>query len=248
MKRQLILTTTAAALLAGTTCVSAEPEKIDLAAIGADKWPLVDAGTAPMLDGLRNADAIPAPASGGYGFSADVTPEKGSFRLGVLMADLQVAANAGDAERTVRAASALLDGLVALEASDALVTAATQLVIALNTGTSTDAVARLGRPLLEPHIRAFVNDEGSTDYYALGDWSETLLLMLSARNDDASEPVAFAKQAQRFAERIGGNAEMPQGVQDALSVLADLGATEQPSARQIERGKQAIATLNSVLG
>jgi hypothetical protein len=210
--------------------------------------PLLDAGTAPVLAELDNAEDLAGPDAPGYGFGADVTPEKGSFRLGALLADLQVAANAGDADRTQRAARALLDGLVALEASDALVASATQLVVALANGAPPAAAAQLARPLLEPHVRAFVSAEGNGLYYDLGDWSETLTLVLAARAPDATDPVGMAKLAGSFAAALAADQAVPPGLADALATLAEVGATEAPTGRQIAAAKRALEVVNQLLG
>lgn len=248
MIRRTTLPLSVALLLASTAWVQADPAKIDISGVDLTKMPLLVSGTGPVLGTLKNADAISAAGAGGYAFSAGATPEAGSFRLGLLLADLQVAANAGDVKRTQAAADALLDTLVTLEASDALIASATQLAVALKQGVSTEAVARLARPLLEPSVRAFVTAQGKSQFFNLGDWSETLSLMLAARAPDSTDPVPFAKQATGYAADLAGDKAVSKGVLEALASLSEVGAATQPSARQIESAKQSLATLKSLLG
>jgi hypothetical protein len=247
--RKTTIGLTGVALASGLALAETPPAtQLDVSAIDLSQFPTENVGTQPILVGLNNAADIPATLSTNYGFSEGITPQQGSFRLGVLMADLQVAANAADKARTLVAAEALLNGLNTLGASNALVSSVTQLLSALHNDVSLQAVSQLAAPMLMPHIRAFIKTDGVQNFYLMGEWTETLSLLVAGRGEDSDIPIPEAKQAQDFSQSLAEAEAVPQGIKDALTTLTQIGQSETLNARQVQNAKKALNTLKTLFG
>lgn len=236
---------TAVALILASGALTAAPE-VDLTGVDTSAWPLMEAGTAPVLAGLTHLPGRPEGRA--YGFDAGTTPGQAAFRLGALMANLQVAANAGEVQATTEAARALVEGLVSLEAPDALVTSATNLVVALSNGAGPDAVAALAAPLLGPQLQAFLGAGEGALHYSLGQWAETLRLVLAAPAAGQGQSLGLARLAGGFSARLEAAGEVAPGVAAALATLGQVAGEDAPGPRQLDEARRAVDTLIAVAG
>ncbi|CAK0781086.1 exported hypothetical protein [Gammaproteobacteria bacterium] len=238
------------ALCLSTSCVAIAGEAvtgIDLSGIDFSKATVISVGTNGVLASLDNAGAV---ASGekmkNYGFSAGVSHEKGSFRLGVLLADLQVAANGGNKERTLATAKTLLEGLVALEAPNALVTSVAQLFTAIQHGADPKAVAQLARPMIYPFVKEFIEKEGHLQSFFMGEWAETVYLAASVIRDGKPGNMEIGLRGATFIRELQPGT--PTGVIDALKAVAEASKAEKPDARTADSVISAIEHLKDFLG
>ena len=185
-----------------------------------------------------------------YGFSASISKEKGSFRLGVLLADLQVALQAGNREVGQQASAALLQGLEALGAPAPLVDAAGNLSVALSGAVDAKTAEKLVRALLEPQLLAFVEAQGNANYYDLGQWVEAMYLSVAAKVADEKADVAtgLLAKANFFAKRFAGKTELPPGAHKALGELSELSAKPDLGQRELKLIESTTATLKNSLG
>ena len=185
-----------------------------------------------------------------YGFSANISKEKGSFRLGVLTADLQAALQAGNREVSQQASAALLHGLETLNAPAPLVNAAGNLSVALLGNIDMKATEKLISALLYPQLMAFIEAQGNTNHFYLGQWAETLNLSVAVKTADEKADVAtgLIAMASSFTKSLTGKAELPAGVFNALGELSALAAKPSLGPRELLMIQSATATLKSLLG
>lgn len=185
-----------------------------------------------------------------YGFSANVSKEKGSFRLGVLAADLQVALQAGNREVGQQASAALLQGLEALSAPAPLVDAAGNLSVALSGTIDAKTAEKLIPALLEPQLQAFVEAQGNANLYYLGQWVEAMHLSVAAKVADEKVGAAtgLLAQATFFAKRFAGKTELPPGAHKALGELSELSTKPDLGQRELKLIESTTATLKNSLG
>lgn len=182
-----------------------------------------------------------------YGFAAaGITKEQGSFCLGVLMTDLKVALQANDQVRTTAAIDALVTGLQQLKASEPLLRATLQLGAAHHAGMGTDALRRLGLPMIEPFIEAFVEQEGLVVHLRLGEWVESVRLALASA--DESKPAAATllltqmNPAAFFLSALQ-NAGLPAGGKAALETLKALANEPKLSNAHITQARTAVEQI-----
>jgi hypothetical protein len=252
--KNLSLTAAAIALLTAGAVSGAEKQgsSIDPSTVDLSRAQLLGVGTDPSLAmmGKRGGAYIAAAQDSSYGFASGISPERGSFRLGVLLADFQVAAQAGDKIRTIEAAKALSMGLAALDAPPALLQSAMNLTAALQRNVSLEAIAELARPLLLPHIKAFVQSEGQLTYLYLGEWTETVYLAASVGAQEGSAakvPVDLAGGAATFAKQLGKVEGTPPGAVKALEEIG-VAAVKDPGTREMQALQRATETLKGLMG
>lgn len=185
-----------------------------------------------------------------YGFSAGISKEKGSFRLGVLTADLQAALQAGNREVSQQASAALLYGLETLNAPAPLMNAVGNLSMILFGNIDMKATEKLISALLYPQLMAFVDTQGNTNHFYLGQLAETLNLSVAVKTADEKVDIAtgLIAMANSFTRSLTGKAELPAGVYKALGELADLAAKPSFGPRELLLIQSATMTLKSLLG
>jgi len=184
-----------------------------------------------------------------YGFSAGISKEKGSFRLGVLTADLQAALQAGNREVSQQASAALLHGLETLNAPAPLLDAAGNLAMLLGSEIDLHATEKLMSALLYPQLMAFIEAQGNASHYSLGQWAEMLSLSIAVKLSDEKADVAvgLVARASSFTKQLVGKAELPAGVYKALGELSDLSATANLGPRELQQMQTATTTLKNLL-
>lgn len=232
---------------AGAQSSSIDPKKVDLSTA---KVIGVGVGSALPSLGATAASSLDPQKNFSYGFTTGTSKEKGSFQVGVLLADLQVAAQAGDRDRTKAACTALLQGLVSLEAPMPLIMSVTNLLSAIEGGVDIGAVAQLARPLLYAHVKAFIEEQGKLTYLFLGEWNETLYLAatVAAKGGKENVPMDLAVRASTFSTELKGDSGLPSGAVKALDDIAQLAKDKTVEPREASRMLKAAETLKMLFG
>lgn len=217
------------------------------------KAKLLGVGAAGGIAGLKDKGAahVTIAKEGSYGFTSGISQEKGSFRLGILMADFQAATQAGDKDRSKDAALALMAGLTALDAPHALLQSTANLVSLVHKGNDLPAVGTTARLLLLPHVKAFVENQGQLTYFHLGEWSETLSLMAAvgtSTGNEASNITAYASQAGSFAATVGQAQSTAPRLLEVLKEIQEVGSAKEPGPRDLQHLQSAVQALKTLLG
>jgi len=161
-------------------------------------------------------------SSSAYGFTTGVSEEKGSFKLGVLMADLELAFKAGRKDLAQKAAEALVMGLGELGAPLPLMASAINLNTMISKGIALATIDKVAMPVFKPFIENFIQKEGKMAYLRLGEWVESIRLTYEHRDKKlASNLVKGGAMAEYFLNTLKG-ASLPQGVINSLKKLAEL--------------------------
>lgn len=185
------------------------------------------------------------PAAKGYAFTTGISEEKGSFKLGVLMADLRVSLAAGDRDKVTRSISSLTAGLAQLGAPAPLVASVVRMSIAVKSGVELDAVTKASLPVLEPFIDDFIEKEGKMTYLRLGEWAESTRLAALAgsqgKSDKAAEFIKKVNPASFFMSELKEKA--PSGVINSLKVIADMSGADVKE----KDVKSALKAVNDII-
>jgi len=256
LRSKLVVATIVGAMALVIGSPSAQEKKlkaIDLTGVDLSKAEIIGLGIGSSLAALdkRAGAQVAAPQGGAYGFQAGGSPEKGSFRLGLLLADFQAAAQAGNLVRAKETAAALLSGLTQLDAPEPLMQSASNLVSAVHRGVNLEAIAQLARPLLEPYIKAFVQDQGRLNYFYLGEWAETVRLAAAVGTTEGGTtpaPIGLIARAGLFSKEMAAVANIPPGVVRALDDMKQIAAAENIGPHELQKVLAASETLISLMG
>ena len=187
----------------------------------------------------------------GYAFATGVSEDKGSFKLGVLMADLKIAFNAGDKEKITTAVRSLATGLVQLGASTALIKSVANLGTAVKAGIDPDAVKKASLPVLEPFIEDFIEKQGKTLYLRIGEWTEAARLAALAGEQGKTEAIAgFIKKinpADYFMTALKDKGA-PAGAIASLKILAEMKSAEKIGVKEIKTALKAVDNIIKLMG
>lgn len=187
-------------------------------------------------------------SSTAYGFTTGISEEKGSFKLGVLMADLEATVRAGDREMVSKAARAIAEGFGRLGAPLPLITAVINLGSAINSGVDLQAINKAGLPVIKPFIEDFIAKEGKMSYLRLGEWVEST--RLAAAQGNMAVAVDFVKGvnfADYFLSELKDKG-LPQGVTDSLKEMAELGKKQNLDEKDIKTVLKAVSTISEIMG
>jgi len=194
------------------------------------------------------SDAAPDVA---YGFTSSVSEEKGSFKLGVLLADLKVSLNAGDRDRVTKAVRSLSAELVQLGASVPMVTSVVNLSTAVKAGMDLDSIRKASLPVLEPFIEDFIEKQGKMIYLRIGEWTESTRLAALAGEQGKTKAISdFVKEinpAEYFISELKDKGT-PPGAINSLKVLAEMKSKEKIGQREIKSALKAVNTIIQIMG
>jgi hypothetical protein len=183
-------------------------------------------GALSKMDDLKIfASKIKDTKTSAYGFSSGITKEKGSFKLGILMADLEVTLRSGDKGKTLDAIKSLIQGLEKLGAPESLLIAAINLNAAVQSGIDLKSINKASIPLIKPFIEEFIQKEGKMTYLRFGEWVETTKLTTEGANQQTA--LTFIKDmnlAETFLKEFKED-QMPKGVFTSLNAIAQLNST-----------------------
>ena len=181
-----------------------------------------------------------------YGFTTGISEEKGSFKMGVLMADLEATVRAGEREKVTKAVGALGEGLARLGAPLPLLTAVVNLGSAVHGGVDLSAVNRASLPIIKPIIEDFVAREGKMSYMRLGEWVEsTRLALMAAETDKIEAAEQFLKGynlAGYFVEEFKEKG-VPKAVFSSLQELSAIGNVKEPGKKEVKSALKALDTI-----
>ena len=185
------------------------------------------------------------PTAKGYAFTTGISEEKGSFRLGVLLADLRVSLGAGDRDKVTKSITSLTSGLAQLGAPAPLVASVVKMSRAVKSGVDLDAITKASLPVLEPFIEDFIEKEGKTTYLRLGEWVESTRLAALAgsegKSDKAAEFIKEINPASFFMSELKEKA--PSGVIKSLKVIADMSGADVKE----KDVKSALKAVNDII-
>lgn len=206
-------------------------------------------GASKSAGAKKVAQGVKASTSKAYGFTTGVSEEKGSFKLGVLLADLEATLLAGDKDKSLKAIDALAQGLTVLGAPTPLTIASINVKAAIAGGADPKAVSAASMPVLRPFVDDFVKKEGKTPYLKLGEWVESTRLAVLASQQKkgtlASDFLNGMNMASYFLEEFKGQ-NLPQGVTDALTSLAALEKAKITNA-EVKSALKALAAISEIL-
>lgn len=203
-----------------------------------------------MLSGTCSGDSCKVMAKGvkkasgkAYGFTTGVAKDKGSFKLGVLLADLEVSLNGADRQKAVAAATTLAEGLKSLGAQASMIQSVGNLAIALSSGADMKTTSKVSIQLLKPFIDEFVAKEGQTDYLRLGEWVESSRLILQASKGNIGVEFLNGENWAAYFATALKDKNLPQGAVDALMALAEM-EKNPATAKDV---KAALSKLNNII-
>lgn len=186
-----------------------------------------------------------------YGFTTGISEEKGSFKLGVLMADIEATIKADDREKVSKAVRALADGLSQLGAPLPLITSVLNMGAAINSGVNLQAVDKASLPLIKPFIEDFIRKEGKMAYLRFGEWVEATRIATQAEEQGKMELVAeFIKEvnmADYFLMELKDKG-LPKGVIDSLKTIAEFGKSKKIGQNEIRQTLKAVNTIFEIMG
>ena len=107
-------------------------------------------GLSKSVDAKFLAAQIKETSSTAYGFVTGISREKGSFKLGVLMTDIEATLRANEREKVSKAVRALTDGLSKLGAPLPLITSVVNMGAAINSGVDLEAIHKASLPVIRP--------------------------------------------------------------------------------------------------
>ena len=197
------------------------------------------------------ASQIKDTSSTAYGFTTGISKEKGSFKLGVLMADIETTVRANDREKGSKAVRALVEGLSQLGAPLPLITAVINMGAAINSGVDLQAINKASIPIIRPFIEDFISKEGKMVYLRFGEWVQAMRLAALAGEGGKMEVAAnFIKEvnmADYFLIEFK-NKGLPKGVIDSLKGIAELGKAKEIGGKEVRTTQKAIDTIFEIMG
>ena len=229
----------------------APPTKADFVRVLPPSARMMIGGLSKSIDVKVLAAQIKDTSSTAYGFTTGISEEKGSFKLGVLMADLEVTARAGDREKVSKAVRALADGLSQLGAPIPLITSVINMGAAINSGVDLQAINRASIPVIRPFIEDFISKEGKMTYLRLGEWVEsTKLAALAGEQGKMEMAAAFIKEvnlADYFMTELKDKG-LPQGVMDSLKTIAGFEKEKEIGPKEVGATLKAVNTIFEIMG
>ncbi|MBF0496954.1 MAG: hypothetical protein HQK58_10345 [Deltaproteobacteria bacterium] len=182
-----------------------------------------------------------------YGFSTGVSKEKGSFKLGVLLADVTITLKANDKEKSKAALKALIDGLGKLRAPAEMIESFSNLNGAMAQATDVKVLADAVVPIMRPFINKFVTEQGMLEYLTLGEHCEGIKLVASRADANNIKELQAAlvqpEAAQNFVDMLSKKPGTPEGVTKALNELAALKAAEVTDLRSVAKIKGCVDNI-----
>jgi hypothetical protein len=227
------------------------PTKADFERVLPPSARMMIGGLSKSFDVKLLAAQIKDTSSTAYGFTTGISEEKGSFKLGVLMADLETTIRAGDREKVSKAMRALSDGLAQLGAPLPLITSVINMGAAINSGVDLQAINKASIPVIRPFIEDFIQKEGKMAFLRLGEWVEATRLAALAGEQGKMEMAAnFIKEvnlADYFLTEFKDKG-LPKGVIDSLKGIADLGKAKEIGEKEVRATRKAVDTIFEVMG
>ncbi len=227
------------------------PAKADFMRVLPPSSRVMIGGLAKSFDVKILAAQIKDTSSTAYGFTTGISEEKGSFKLGVLMADLEATIRANDREKVSKAVRALSDGLSQLGATLPLIISVTNLSAAINSGVDLQAVNRASLPLIRPFVEDFISKEGKMNYFRFGEWVEaTRLATLTGEQGKVKPAVDFiigVNMADYFLIEFKDK-NLPKGVIDSLKGIAALEKAKEIGEKEVRATRKAIDTIFEIMG
>lgn len=207
---------------------------------------------AQSADAKKLAAGITASAPDStYGFSTAVSEEQGSFKLGIVLADLKIFLRAGDREKVISTFSTLAATMVELGAPVSMITAVVNLNSSVKQGLDLTAVQTAGLAVLEPFVDAFVEQEGKIVYMRFGEWAESTRLAAVAGQDGNEQAIVDILQginpASFFLSELKDKG-LPAGVATSLTTLSEMGNAPQLDKREIARALKEITSVIQMMG
>lgn len=208
-------------------------------------------GLSESVDAKFLSAQIKDTSSIAYGFTTGISEEKGSFKLGVLMADIEITIRAGDKEKVSKAVRALTDGLAQLGAPLPLITSVINMGAAINSGVDLQAINKASIPVIRPFIEDFIRKEGKMAYLRFGEWVEATRLVALAGEQGKMEMAAnFIKEvnlADYFLTEFKDKG-LPKGVMDSLKGIAELGKAKEIGEKEVRATRKAVDTIFEIMG
>lgn len=227
------------------------PAKADFVRVLPPSARMMIGGLSKSIDAKILSAQIKDTSSTAYGFTTGISEEKGSFKVGILMADLEATVRAGDREKVLKAMRALTDGLSKLGAPLPLVTAVINVGAAINSGVDLQAINKASLPVIRPFIEDFISKEGKMAYLRLGEWVEATRLAAVAGEQGKMEMAAsFIKDvnlSDYFLTELKQKG-LPKGVRDSLKTMAELGKSKEIGSNEVRATLKAVNTILEVMG
>ena len=227
------------------------PTKADFVRVIPPSARMMIGGLTKSVDAKLLAAQIKDTSSVAYGFTNGISEEKGSFKLGVLMADLETTIRANDREKVSKAVRALGDGLSQLGAPIPLITAVINMGAAINSGVDLQAINKASLPVIRPFIEDFISKEGKMTYFRFGEWVEATRLAALAGEQGKMEMAAeFIKEvnlADYFLIEFKDKG-LPKGVIDSLKGIAELGKAKEIGEKEVRATRKAVDTIVEIMG
>jgi hypothetical protein len=227
------------------------PSKADFVRIIPPSARTMIGGLSKSVDAKLLAAQIKDTSSTAYGFTTGISREKGSFRLGVLMADIEATIRAGDREKVSKAVSALTDGLSKLSAPLPLITGIINMGAAINSNVDLEAINKASLPVIRPFIEDFISKEGKMTYFRLGEWVEaTRLASLAGEQGKMDMAANFIKEvnmADYFLMELKEKG-LPKGVLDSLKTIEEIGKQKEISQNEVRSTLKAVSTIFEIMG
>lgn len=208
-------------------------------------------GLSKSIDVKILAAQIKDTSSTAYGFTTGISKEKGSFKLGVLMSDLETTVRANDREKVSKAVRALGEGLSQLGAPLPLITAVINMGAAINAGVDLQAINKASIPVIRPFLEDFIQKEGKMAYLRFGEWVQaTRLAALAGEQGKMEVVVNFIKEvnmADYFLAELKDKS-LPKGVIDSLKGISELGKVKEIGGKEVRSTRKAIDTIFEIMG
>lgn len=222
------------------------PTKADYVKVIPPSARMMVGGLSKSVDAKTLAAQVKDTSSTAYGFTTGISEEKGSFKLGILMADLEATIRGGDKDKVSKAVRALAEGLGQLGAPLPLITSVINMGVAVNSGVDLQAINRASIPVVKPFIEDFIQKEGKMAYLRLGEWVEATRLAASQGNIEvAIDFVKGVNLADYFLTELKG---LPQGVVDSLKEMAELGKKKDIAEKDVKTALKAVNTIFEIMG
>ncbi len=227
------------------------PTKADFVRVLPPSARMMIGGLLKSVDAKFLSAQIKDTSSTAYSFTTGISEEKGSFKLGVLMADIETTIRAGDKEKVSKAVRALTDGLAQLGAPLPLITSVINMGAAINSGVDLEAINKASIPIIRPFIEDFIRKEGKMTYLRLGEWVEaTRLAALAGEQGNMEMAANFIKEvnlADYFLTELTAK-DLPKGVSDSLKTMAELGKSKEIGPNEVRTALKAVNTIFEVMG
>jgi hypothetical protein len=227
------------------------PTKADFVRVLPPSARMMIGGLSKSIDVKVLAAQIKDTSSTAYGFTTGISEEKGSFKLGILMADLEATIRANDREKVSKAMRALADGLSQLGAPIPLITSVINMGAAINSGVDLQAINRASIPVIRPFIEDFISKEGKMTYLRLGEWVEAMRLAALAGEQGKMEmAAAFIKEvnlADYFMTELKDKG-LPQGVMDSLKTIVGFEKEKEIGPKEVRATLKAVNTIFEIMG